>query len=333
MSQIEIDRVSKSFGGTKAVCDVSLRIAPGERLVLLGPSGAGKTSLLRMIAGLEKPDQGQIRIGDQEIHRLPPTQRRLAVVPQDYALYPQLTLRGNLETSLMKLRLSRPQISERIAATLEQFELEPLADRLPSQLSGGQAQRASFAKALVGRPEVLLLDEPLSQVDSRLKESLIGIVEQIAARAPITMLLVTHEPMQAMRLADRIAIIEAGKLLDVGTTEEVHAHPKSRVAGQLTGLFGMNWMPAQTVSPQAHQPFVGFRPEHFEVGSALDSTDGLDIEAEVIGCQHLGVGYLCRVNWAEQVLKLWLPPGACPPAAGETLKGQVQARNLCYVDK
>ncbi|MEA2330518.1 MAG: iron(III) transport system ATP-binding protein [Thermoleophilaceae bacterium] len=237
MSAISLRGISKSFGATRAVRDVTLDIEAGELMAVLGPSGCGKTTLLRLVAGFEAPDTGSVRVGDAEVagpsRMVPPEQRRIGMVFQDYALFPHLTVEANVGFGLVR----RPR-EEREALTLRTLELVGLqhkAGRHPHELSGGERQRVALARALAPEPELVLLDEPFSNLDASLRAGLRREVEVILHDAGATALLVTHDQEEALSLADRLAVMRDGHIVQVGEPEEVYGRPASRWAAQFLG--------------------------------------------------------------------------------------------------
>ncbi|MDX1928206.1 MAG: ABC transporter ATP-binding protein [Pirellulaceae bacterium] len=240
MQSITLRGVSKNFGKVRALDDIQLEIEAGKRLVLIGGSGAGKTTLLRILAGLESPDRGSIYGGDTDITRTPAHQRGIAMLSQDYAIYPHLTVERNLLAALEPLRLDARELRERTESALSGFDLLPLRDRRPAQLSGGQMQRAAIAKALVRRPQLLVLDEPLSQLDPALREQSRELILSMTEQFGTTVLMVTHDALDAMRLADRLAVLEAGKLVQVDKPQAVYSRPNSRSVAEILSPFGIN---------------------------------------------------------------------------------------------
>ena len=216
MSKIAIEGVSRSFGSVAAVRDISLPIEDGEFFTLLGPSGCGKTTLLRMIAGFTELDAGEIRIGDKRIDTLPPHRRNIGMVFQNYAIFPNLTVAGNVAYGLKARKVAGAEIAERVADALALVRLQGYGERWPHQLSGGQLQRVAIARALVIRPEVLLLDEPLSNLDARLRVDMRGEIRDLQQRLKITTVYVTHDQEEALAVSDRIAVMQAGRIEQLG---------------------------------------------------------------------------------------------------------------------
>ena len=249
MTAIRIQEVSKSFGPAVAVDHVTLEIASGELFFLLGPSGCGKTTLLRMLAGFVPPDSGEIYFGPERITGLPPRHRGAALVFQTYALWPHLTVAENVAYGLRVRRLPRAEVARRVGQILKMVQLEGLGDRRPNQLSGGQQQRVALARALVIQPRVLLLDEPLSNLDARLRDELREEIRRLHRETGLTMVYVTHDQKEALTLAGRLAVMERGRLVQVGSPREVYNHPDNRFVAGFLG--DSNFVPG---SVQASRP-------------------------------------------------------------------------------
>ena len=240
---LQIRNIVKRFGTVMAVDDVSLDIAANEFFALLGASGSGKTTLLRILAGFEDPNAGQILLDDQDIARVPPNKRPVNLMFQSYALFPHMTVRGNIAYGLEMERLPRSQITSRVDDILDVIQLGPFADRKPEQLSGGQKQRVALARALVKRPRLLLLDEPLGALDKKLRGAMQLELKRLQNEVGITFVVVTHDQEEALVMADRIAILKDGKLLQCGAPREVYERPVNRFAADFIGV--MNFFPGQ----------------------------------------------------------------------------------------
>ncbi|MCS7223214.1 MAG: ABC transporter ATP-binding protein [Armatimonadetes bacterium] len=235
MVTVFLDRVRKSLDGTLVLTEVTLEIKAGEFFFILGPSGSGKTTLLRLLAGFIRPDFGRIYFGDRDVTDLPPHRREVALVFQNYALFPHMTVWGNVAYGLRMRKLSKKVIRERVAEALELVQLADLANRYPSQLSGGQQQRVALARAIAVQPQVLLLDEPLSNLDVQLRLEMRGELKRLQRRLNITTLFVTHDQKEALSMADRLAVLNSGRILQVGTPTELYRFPKDPFVAQFLG--------------------------------------------------------------------------------------------------
>ncbi|GIL38188.1 ABC transporter ATP-binding protein [Roseiterribacter gracilis] len=240
MTLLALDRVTKRFGTTTAVDDLTLDIRPGEFFALLGPSGCGKTTAMRMIAGFETPDAGRVLLDGQDVAGTPPEQRPVNLVFQSYAVFPHLSVARNVAYGLEVTNTPKAEIAPRVAEALALVKLDQRGDAMPSQLSGGQQQRVALARALVKRPKLLLLDEPLSALDRKLRAEMQSELKRLQRDVGIAFLLVTHDQDEAMSMADRIAVMQAGKLEQVGTPADLYARPATRF---VAGFFGeMNFL-------------------------------------------------------------------------------------------
>ena len=229
---VQIEHLVKSFGALRAVDDVSVMIAPGELFFLLGPSGCGKTTLLRCVAGFHQPEAGVIRIGERDVTRLPPHRRDTGMVFQSYALWPHMTLAENVAFGLEMRKVPRAEIRRRVAEALARVHMSERAGAKPNQLSGGQQQRVALARALVIEPQCLLLDEPLSNLDAKLRLEMRVEIRRICKQAGLTAIYVTHDQKEALSVADRLAVLRDGRIEQVGTPSEVYRRPVNRfVAG------------------------------------------------------------------------------------------------------
>src|SRR5579872_2041053 len=229
---LRIDSVVKKFGGFRAVDSFSLDIRAGEFFALLGPSGCGKTTLLRMLAGFETPDEGRILLDGKDITRVPPHQRPVNMMFQSYALFPHLSVRDNVAFGLKRADMPQAQIDARVAEMVALVKLDGLEKRKPDQLSGGQRQRVALARALARRPRLLLLDEPLAALDKKLRENTQAELIKVQRQLGTTFVIVTHDQEEAMTVADRIAVLDKGKLVQVASPRELYEKPNSRwVAG------------------------------------------------------------------------------------------------------
>jgi multiple sugar transport system ATP-binding protein len=253
---VEVQGIEKQFGEVKAVNGIDLMSVEGEFLVLLGPSGCGKTTLLRMIAGLEQPTAGNILIGGQVVTHLPPRARGVAMVFQSYALYPHMTIFKNIAFPLKAMGMKKDYISQKVLWAASMFGIERFLDRKPRELSGGERQRVALARALVREPNVFLLDEPLSNLDAKLRASAREELYRFQKEVAITTIYVTHDQVEAMGMGDRIAVIEQGKLRQVGTPDEVYFDPADIFVAGFLGSPPMNLV-------EVGDKIIGFRPECF----------------------------------------------------------------------
>jgi multiple sugar transport system ATP-binding protein len=246
MSSVTFEHVEKTYpNGTTAVYDCNLGVTDGELMVFVGPSGCGKSTLLRMLAGLESVSSGTIRIGDRVVNDLSPQERNVAMVFQDYALYPFMSVRKNLEFPLKMRRLARDEMARRITWAAEVLELTPYLERLPKQLSGGQRQRVAMGRALVREPTVSLLDEPLSNLDAKLRVEVRAEIADLQRRTETTMIYVTHDQTEAMTLGHRIAVISGGRLQQVAPPQELYDHPSNAFVASFIGNPPMNVFPVR----------------------------------------------------------------------------------------
>lgn len=292
-SGVSIRGLSKSFGSVEAVSGVNLDIPQGEFFSMLGPSGSGKTTVLRMIAGFETASAGSIFLNGQDVTDQAPFDREVNTVFQDYALFPHMSIQENVEFGLRAKKISKEERAAKATEAIEQVKLGHLSDRLPHQLSGGQRQRIALARALVLRPKLLLLDEPLGALDKQLREEMQVELKTIQRESKITFIFVTHDQEEAMRMSDRIAVFSAGKIEQVGTPEEVYERPAtSFVAGFLgssniidansaSGLIGM-------------QEMVNIRPERIKLVASSENlgSDEQGVQATIKDTAFLGANTL-----------------------------------------
>jgi len=235
MISIEVSQLTKKFGKTTALDSVNLKIEPGELFFLLGPSGCGKTTLLRSLAGFYLPEAGSIRFGDEDVTRLEAHKRNTGMVFQSYALWPHMSVAQNVAFGLEERKLPKAQIKERVREALASVKMEEYAERKPNQLSGGQQQRVALARALVIRPKCLLLDEPLSNLDAKLRNEMRLEIRRVCKEFELTTVYVTHDQKEALSIADRLAVLDMGNILQVGTPQEVYRRPNSRFVANFIG--------------------------------------------------------------------------------------------------
>ncbi|MGY3520872.1 ABC transporter ATP-binding protein [Micromonospora sp. PTRAS2] len=294
MADIVLDKVSKSFpDGTVAVQDVDLEIADGEFVILVGPSGCGKSTTLNMIAGLEDISSGELRIGGQRVNDKAPRDRDIAMVFQSYALYPNMTVRENMAFPLKLAKLDKETIDAKVDEAAKVLELTPLLDRKPANLSGGQRQRVAMGRAIVRQPKAFLMDEPLSNLDAKLRVQMRTVVSRLQKQLGTTTVYVTHDQTEAMTLGDRVVIMRGGAIQQVGPPQELYDHPRNLFVAGFIGSPSMNFLHAAVddgklrtavgdvpigdrirreleAGDAPRELILGIRPEHFEDAELVD---------------------------------------------------------------
>jgi iron(III) transport system ATP-binding protein len=317
---VEIRNVALAYGATPVLRDISLAVAPGEFFALLGPSGSGKSTLLRLIAGFNRQQSGTVLIGERDVGAVPPWKRNVGMVFQNYALWPHMTVERNVAFGLEERRRPREEIRARVAAALELVGLAGLGSRRPGQLSGGQQQRVALARTLAIEPQVLLLDEPLSNLDAKLRVQMRRELRRLHEKLGITTIFVTHDQEEALTMCDRIAVMEDGVVQQVGTPNELFDHPANRFVAQFVGsvnlfegeirrdrarlvfaspVLGEAGLPEAATSLAEGRAEIAFRP-HAVVIDGADAPDGLLLEGAVEDAEFLGefVRYEVRVGSA-----------------------------------
>ncbi|GAA2699525.1 ABC transporter ATP-binding protein [Micromonospora olivasterospora] len=315
MADIVLDKVGKRFpDGTVAVRDVDLEIADGEFVILVGPSGCGKSTTLNMIAGLEDISSGELRIGGQRVNDKAPRDRDIAMVFQSYALYPNMTVRENMAFPLRLAKLDKETIDAKVEDAAKVLELTPLLDRKPANLSGGQRQRVAMGRAIVRQPKAFLMDEPLSNLDAKLRVQMRTVVSRLQKQLGTTTVYVTHDQTEAMTLGDRVVIMRGGAVQQVGPPQELYDHPHNLFVAGFIGSPSMNFLPAAVEDgrlrtalgdvpvgdrirrqlSRADAPrelILGIRPEHFEDAELVDDGTrrrGMEFEAPVDIVESMG---------------------------------------------
>jgi multiple sugar transport system ATP-binding protein len=325
MAEVELENVSKSFGSTKAVIDMNLTVPDGSFVVLLGPTGAGKTTTLRLIAGLEKSDAGNIRIGGRRVNSETPAQRDVAMVFQQYSLYPHLTVRENLAFPLRSPILKTPEaeITRKVREVAEVLHIPHKLDNKATELSGGEMQRVSIGRALVRDPAIYLMDEPLSSLDAKLRADLRIELKRIHAELASTLLYVTHDQIEAMTMATHVGVLNEGLLVQFGTPREIYENPNTAYVAARLGQPRINLLPVglfgEDAPAGAHQ--VGLRPENIRHGEGRDAT--------VVRVEHLGDQTRLHLKLKDHdVTTLTDPHSTLSP--GETI--QVSPQNPLFFD-
>ena len=282
---VSLAGVRKAYGDVVAVDSVDLRIGRGEFFTLLGPSGSGKTTCLRMIGGFERPDAGTIELAGRDVTRLPPTERDVNTVFQDYALFPHMSVAANVAYGLRVKRVARAERDARVREALGMVQLKGFDDRRPGQLSGGQRQRVALARALVNRPRVLLLDEPLGALDLKLRQQLQVELKRIQSEVGITFVYVTHDQDEALSMSDRIAVMDAGRILQVGTPQEVYDEPDSTFVAGFVGVSNLLELEVERVEGTVAQLRLGPRDSvraDVETGVTAGATATVTVRPERI---------------------------------------------------
>ncbi|MGH7263402.1 MAG: ABC transporter ATP-binding protein, partial [Candidatus Rokuibacteriota bacterium] len=284
MAVVELDHISKSYGSVRALDGVSLAVSSGEFFTLLGPSGCGKTTLLRTVAGFHRQDQGSIRVDGEVIDDIPAYRRDIGMVFQDYAVFPHMTVEGNVAFGLKNRRCGRDEIAARVGRALELVRLSGLATRMPHQLSGGQQQRVGLARAMVINPKILLMDEPLSNLDAKLRIELREDIRDLQRSLGTTTIYVTHDQEEALVVSDRICVMQDGRVHQVGTPWEIYKRPATLfVAGFVGAMNLLDPLPeeiARQVEARAgRRPHVaGIRPEDVVLEGGAADSEGLALE-------------------------------------------------------
>ena len=340
MADIVIDNITKSFGSFVALERVDLEVADGEFLALLGPSGCGKTTLLRIIAGLETQSSGHVTIGGRDVSALPPRKRGLAMVFQNYAVFPHMTVRQNVGFGLHMAGADAARIERQVARAAALLHIEPNLDRYPAQLSGGQRQRVAVARALAIEPSVLLMDEPLSNLDALLRLEMRAELKSVLLEAGTTTIYVTHDQTEAMALADRIAILHAGRIQQIGPPTEVYTFPATIFVGGFVGSPPMNFLtlPVEdgcvrlgtlTLTPPAesgNQVVLGVRPEDLEPTVAAG---GFPFTVRVT--EPLGPHIMLTGETVGQQMRVVVPPET-PVPVGATIQLRPRNDRIVWMD-
>lgn len=333
MAEIVFEQVSKSFGNTKVIENLNLTIRDGAFTVLLGPSGCGKTTLLRMIAGIGPATSGTIYMDGEDISAVPPGKRNVAMVFQNYAIYPTMSVRKNIEFCLENNRVPKKERKERVERVANIVGLEEYLDRKPSQLSGGQRQRVALARAMVKEPAVFLMDEPLSNLDAKLRSAMRSELIQLHRQLKTTFVYVTHDQVESMAMADEIVLMNEGKIMQKAAPEVIYHDPENIFTAQFIGTPPANVLPAKD-----GDGFIGYRPEHVkiagdartyqgeEAGEEIYRRDGEIVTREMLGSEVL---YKIRIPEGDVMVK-----SLCfSHEAGDQVSISVGQRNLYLFDR
>ncbi len=323
MSSIELQQVAKSWGNTTALHSVDLQIASGSFCVLLGPSGCGKSTTLRIIAGLETASAGKVLIGGRDVTALPPAQRGIAMVFQNYALFPHLSVGENIGFGLSVRKVPKAEADKRLKDAADLLGLSHLLDRRPGQLSGGQQQRVALGRALVAQAHVCLMDEPLSNLDAQLRQEMRAELRELQQRLGLTVVYVTHDQAEAMSMADQVVLLSQGKVEQCAAPRDMYAKPATTFAARFIGTPAMNLLKLNgdvIAGSDVHLPvpagavWLGLRPESVELSTA--SAEG--VNAQVTGLEYLGADVVLRCAIGSEQVTV-RAPGQHVAATGQTL--------------
>ena len=333
MSSIELTQVAKSWGNTTALHSVDLHIAPGSFCVLLGPSGCGKSTTLRIIAGLETATSGQVRIGGKDVTDLPPAQRGIAMVFQNYALFPHLSVAENIGFGLSVRKVPKAEADKRLKDAADLLGLSHLLDRRPGQLSGGQQQRVALGRALVAQAHVCLMDEPLSNLDAQLRQEMRAELRELQQRLGLTVVYVTHDQAEAMSMADQVVLLHQGKVEQCAAPRDMYAQPATTFAARFIGTPAMNLLklndsaiagsdvrlPAPTGAA-----WMGLRPEAVALGAG-------GMAAQVSGLEYLGADVVLRCAIGSEQITV-RAPGQQQADVGQTVPLAWRAEDMHFFD-
>ena len=327
MGSINLKQVTKNFGDVAVIKPLDLSIKDGEFMVFVGPSGCGKSTLLRMISGLEDTTSGTIEINGQDATQTPPGKRGLAMVFQSYALYPHMSVRNNIAFPLKRANLPQAEIDKKIDQAATKLNLIDYLDRKPSQLSGGQRQRVAIGRAIVREPSAFLFDEPLSNLDASLRVNMRLEISELHKSLNTTMVYVTHDQVEAMTMADRIAVFNAGVIEQVGTPLELYKKPVNQFVAGFIGSPKMNFMNVSGNNPVAATT-IGIRPEHIEITEEKGLWEG-----SVGVVEHLGSESFLHVSLTDGTNITVKASGDCTLQYGDTVQLTAPADKLFYFDQ
>ncbi|MFC7704647.1 sn-glycerol-3-phosphate ABC transporter ATP-binding protein UgpC [Plastorhodobacter daqingensis] len=328
MATLTLDNVRKNYGQTEVIHGVSIDVTDGEFIVIVGPSGCGKSTLLRMVAGLETITSGDVRIGPDRVNDREPMDRNIAMVFQNYALYPHMSVYDNMAYGLKIAGTPRDEIAARVATAARMLQLEPYLQRRPRELSGGQRQRVAMGRAIVRKPAVFLFDEPLSNLDAKLRVQMRLEIKALQRDLGVTSLYVTHDQVEAMTLADRMIVMNAGVAEQIGAPLEVYADPATTFVAGFIGSPPMNFLPGGSLGLNA--PTAGIRPEQLRRAEG----DDVRLSATVRYAEALGAESLVHMVTDEGTQICLRQDGrAAPPSLGERLSLAFDPSDLCLFDE
>ncbi len=322
---VHLRSVRKQWGDTLSLAGIDLTIPAGQFTAILGPSGCGKSTTLRIIAGLETVTAGQVLIDGRDVTALPPDKRHLSMVFQNYALFPHLSVAENIIFGLRVERLPKAQRTKRLQEVAELLELAPYLDRKPGQLSGGQQQRVALGRAVISRRPVCLMDEPLSNLDARLRDEMRREIRQLQQRLGLTMVYVTHDQTEAITMADQVVLMNAGRIEQVAAPDQMYARPETPFAARFIGTPPMNLFPAALLGQAAPDLLLGVRPERL-----FPDPDGA-ICARITGREFLGADTLLQLRLGDHDLLAKLP-GTPDGAPGDRLRLGLHAADIHLFD-
>jgi multiple sugar transport system ATP-binding protein len=331
MASIDLVGLSKVYaGGVAAVDDLTLSIADGEFFALLGPSGCGKTTLLRTIAGLEEITSGQLLLGGKDVTRVAAGKRDVAMVFQDYALFPHMDVTDNISYPLRIQKVPKPERRDRAVKTGGGLGLDTLMDRRPGQLSGGQQQRVALARAIAYQPSVFLFDEPLSNLDARLRLEARTFLKRLQHELRVTTVFVTHDQAEALAMADTIAVMEAGHIRQIGSPSDVFHRPANVFVANFIGSTPMNLVPGSAFGsdrvPEGDEVLIGFRPEY----TKLEDNGRYALRGTVSIVENLGASMLVSVTCGDHSVQALVPEGEEPPVDTDVTVSPADRRVLRY---
>lgn len=336
MHSLVLQEISKRYSAAEVLHSISFSVVPGERVALVGESGSGKTTLLRIIAGLEPPNSGRVRVNEIDVTTSPANKRGIGVVFQDYATYPRLTVAENLGVSLVGGGMNRNEKDARLSEVAQWLGLQGMLKRLPTELSGGQVQRVALGKVLMARPKLLLLDEPFSQLDVSLAEQMRQLLADCHERYGMTQIMVTHDSLDALAYADKLAVLHKGRLAQFATPDEIRRRPQTLFAAQLTSPCGITVLPAamaasgrvwdETSANAADEgrvqgvdsrPMMGIRPEAIKIKVGEPDASSLVLQCRLRGLRDLGIVRLAELSLGKFRLSMLWPCDAHAVSVGD----------------